>query len=39
VDRTQLTDLWIVRLDGGERCSHFEEWPFWPPDQEGAAGA
>jgi SnoaL-like domain len=23
-------DLWIVRLDGQGRCSHFEEWPFWP---------
>ena len=23
-------DLWIVRLDDSGRCSHFEEWPFWP---------
>lgn len=23
-------DIWIVRLDGGGRCFHFEEWPFWP---------
>jgi ketosteroid isomerase-like protein len=35
----QYRDLWIVRLDEAGRCSHFEEWPFWPSDQEGAAGA
>jgi hypothetical protein len=29
-------DLWIVRLDAEGRCIHFEEWPFWPPDTEGA---
>jgi len=23
-------DLWVVRLDGDGRCSHFEEWPTWP---------
>jgi len=23
-------DLWIVRLDEAGRCTHFEEWPFWP---------
>ena len=23
-------DLWIVRLDDSGRCTHFEEWPFWP---------
>ena len=23
-------DLWIVRLDDAGRCTHFEEWPFWP---------
>lgn len=32
----EYRDLWVVRLDGAGRCSHFEEWPFWPPDQEGA---
>jgi SnoaL-like domain len=32
-------DLWIVRLDGGGRCSSFEEWPFWPRDSEGAYAA
>jgi ketosteroid isomerase-like protein len=30
-------DLWIVRLDDSGRCFHFEEWPFWPHGQEGAA--
>jgi uncharacterized protein (TIGR02246 family) len=34
--RREYRDLWIVRLDGSGLCSHFEEWPFWPPDQEGA---
>jgi hypothetical protein len=28
-------DLWIVRLDESGRCISFEEWPFWPPGQEG----
>jgi SnoaL-like protein len=32
-------DLWIVRLNDAGRCFHFEEWPFWPPDQQGAAAA
>jgi SnoaL-like domain len=32
-------DLWIVRVDQAGLCSHFEEWPFWPPDQEGAPAA
>jgi ketosteroid isomerase-like protein len=32
-------DLWIVRLDEGGLCSHFEEWPFWPADQDGSAAA
>jgi ketosteroid isomerase-like protein len=30
-------DLWIVRLDDSGRCFQFEEWPFWPPGQQGAA--
>jgi ketosteroid isomerase-like protein len=37
--REEYRDLWIVRLDASGRCIHFEEWPFWPPDQEGAFGA
>jgi hypothetical protein len=32
-------DLWIVRLEESGLCSHFEEWPFWPPDQHGAPAA
>jgi hypothetical protein len=32
-------DLWIVRLEESGLCSHFEEWPFWPPDQPGAPAA
>lgn len=31
-------DLWIVRLDDDGRCTRFEEWPFWPPDDQGQAG-
>ncbi len=23
-------DLWVVRMDESGRCTHFEEWPFWP---------
>ncbi len=32
-------DLWIVRLDAEGHCTHFEEWPFWPPGTEGTAAA
>jgi uncharacterized protein (TIGR02246 family) len=35
----EYRDLWIVRLDENGLCSHFEEWPFWPPDQQGAPAA
>jgi hypothetical protein len=35
----EYRDLWVVRLDDAGRCFHFEEWPFWPPDQEGAPAA
>jgi ketosteroid isomerase-like protein len=35
----EYRDLWVVRLDESGRCFHFEEWPFWPPDQEGAPAA
>jgi hypothetical protein len=34
--RREYRDLWIVRLDQAGLCFHFEEWPFWPPDQDGA---
>jgi hypothetical protein len=38
---TEYRDLWIVRLDDEGRCTHFEEWPFWPPGSGGrvAGGA
>jgi uncharacterized protein (TIGR02246 family) len=35
----EYRDLWIVRLDEAGLCSHFEEWPFWPPEQQGAPAA
>ncbi len=35
----EYRDLWVVRLNDAGRCSHFEEWPFWPPGQEGAPAA
>jgi ketosteroid isomerase-like protein len=35
----EYRDLWVIRLDQAGRCSHFEEWPFWPPDQKGAPAA
>ena len=33
---SEYRDLWIVRLTEERLCFHFEEWPFWPSDQEGA---
>lgn len=30
----EYRDIWIVRFDE-DRCSAFEEWPFWPPAQHG----
>ena len=33
----EYRDLWIVRLNDAGLCFHFEEWPFWPPGQKGAA--
>jgi hypothetical protein len=35
----EYRNLWIVRLDEAGLCVHFEEWPFWPPDQNGAPAA
>jgi uncharacterized protein (TIGR02246 family) len=35
----EYRDLWVVRLDDSGLCTHFEEWPFWPPGQEGAPAA
>ena len=31
-------DLWVVRLDDSGRCTHFEEWPFWPEHGTHAPG-
>lgn len=28
--RQEYRDLWVLRLGEDGRCSHFEEWPFWP---------
>jgi hypothetical protein len=35
----EYRDLWVVTLNDSGLCSRFEEWPFWPPDQEGAPAA
>ena len=37
--RKEYRDLWVIRLDEAGLCFHFEEWPFWPPDQNGAPAA
>ena len=37
--RQEYRDLWVIRLDAEERCTHFEEWPFWPPGTEGTAAS
>ena len=37
--RQQYRDLWVIRLDRDGRCTHFEEWPFWPPGTEGDTAA
>lgn len=26
----EYRDLWIIQLEADNRCSRFEEWPFWP---------
>ena len=33
----EYRDLWVVTLDGDGRCTHFEEWPFWPPGSPGVS--
>jgi ketosteroid isomerase-like protein len=37
--RREYRDLWIVSLNDEGLCFHFEEWPFWPPGQDGAPAA
>jgi ketosteroid isomerase-like protein len=36
--RQEYRDLWVLRLGQDGRCSHFEEWPFWPARPYTAAG-
>jgi hypothetical protein len=38
-EQKEYLDLWVVRLEDSGLCSHFEEWPFWPPGREGAPAA
>jgi hypothetical protein len=28
--RQEYRDLWVIRLGDDDRCSLFEEWPYWP---------
>jgi hypothetical protein len=28
--RQEYRDLWVVELDATDRCTRYEEWPFWP---------
>jgi ketosteroid isomerase-like protein len=28
-------DIWIVRFNDAGLCTSFEEWPFWPADEDG----
>lgn len=32
----EYRNIWIVRLNKDGRCTHFEEWSFWPPGSGGA---
>ena len=34
-DGERWRDLWIVTLDARGRCTHFEEWPFAPDQDDG----
>jgi ketosteroid isomerase-like protein len=31
----EYRDLWVMRLGLDGLCTHFEEWPFWPPGTDG----
>ena len=33
--KQEYRDLWVVRLGLDGLCTHFEEWPFWPPGTDG----
>jgi ketosteroid isomerase-like protein len=28
--RQEYTNLWVLRFDTRNRCTWFEEWPYWP---------
>jgi hypothetical protein len=28
-------DIWIMRFNAAGLCTAFEEWPFWPADEDG----
>lgn len=28
--RQEYTNLWVLRFDALNRCTWFEEWPYWP---------
>jgi hypothetical protein len=30
----EYRDLWIIKFASDGRCESFEEWPFWPDDQD-----
>jgi ketosteroid isomerase-like protein len=34
----EYLDLWVMHLREDGRCSHFEEWPFWPQQPHSAGG-
>jgi uncharacterized protein (TIGR02246 family) len=36
--RREYRDLWVMRFAEDGRCSHFEEWPFWPEQRTSAGG-
>jgi ketosteroid isomerase-like protein len=36
-DGQRWRDLWVVTLDEDGRCTHFEEWPFAPDQDDGHA--
>ena len=36
--RQEYRDLWILQLNGGGRCTRFEEWPYWPGQDRAATG-
>jgi ketosteroid isomerase-like protein len=37
--RQEYRDLWVMRFADDGRCSHFEEWPFWPDKGWSAASS